>query len=62
MPQPLLVALANLPGERKPDSKVFDWSESQLRRYWDADVAKAAEALPNFERLTFHSCLSLIHI
>jgi integrase len=52
MPQPLLVALANLPRDRKP----FGWSESSLRRWWDADVAKTAEAVPGFERLTFHSC------
>lgn len=56
MPQPLLVALANLPGDRKPDSKVFDWSETSLRRFWDEDVAKTAEAVQGFERLTFHSC------
>lgn len=52
MPQPLLVALANLPRDRKP----FGWSEITLRRWWDADVAKTAEAVPGFERLTFHSC------
>ena len=56
MPQRLLVALANLPGERKPNDKVFDCSESSLRRFGDADVAKTAEAVPGFERLTFHSC------
>jgi len=56
MPQRLLVALANLPGERKPNDMVFDCSESSLRRFWDADVAKTAEAVPGFERLTFHSC------
>lgn len=52
MPQPLLVALANLPRDKSP----FHWSESALRRWWDADVAKTAEAVPGFERLTFHSC------
>jgi integrase len=52
MPQPLLLALANLPRDKKP----FHWSESQLRRFWDEDVAKTAEAVPGFERLTFHSC------
>jgi integrase len=52
MPQPLLVVLANLPRDRKP----FYPSESTLRRYWDEDVAKAAKAVPEFERMTFHSC------
>lgn len=52
MPQPLLVALANLSRERKP----FYRSERSLRRFWDEDVAKAAEAVPGFKRLTFHSC------
>ena len=52
MPQPLLVALANLPRDKKP----FYRSESTLRRHWDADVATAAEAVGGFERLTFHSC------
>jgi integrase len=52
MPQPLLVALANLPRDRKP----FYLSEAHLRRIWDEDVAKAAEVVPDFERLTFHSC------
>jgi integrase len=53
MQQPLLIALANLPQE---GGKVFDWSESSLRRFWEEDVAKAAEAVPGFERLTFHCC------
>lgn len=52
MPQPLLVALANLPRDKKP----FYWSESVLRRMWDEDVATAAGAVKGFERLTFHSC------
>lgn len=52
MPQRLLVALANLPRDKKP----FHWSESSLRRFWDEDVARTAEAVPGFERLTFHSC------
>jgi len=52
MPQPLFVALSNLPRDRKP----FYWSESSLRRFWDQDVAKTAEAVRDFERLTFHSC------
>jgi integrase len=51
MPARLLVALANLPRDRRP----FYWSESQLRRFWDEDVAKTAEAVPGFVRLTFHS-------
>ena len=52
MPQRLLVVLANLPRDCKP----FGRSESSLRRDWDEDVAKAAEAVTGFERLTFHSC------
>jgi integrase len=48
----LLVALANLPRDSEP----FDWSESSLRRFWDEDIAKTAEAVPGFERLTFHCC------
>jgi len=51
MPQPLIVALANLPRDQEP----FDWSESSLRRFWEEDIAKTAEAVPGFERLTFHS-------
>jgi integrase len=50
MPQPLLVALANLPRDRRP----FHYSESHLRRMWDEDVARTAEAVDGFERLTFH--------
>jgi integrase len=53
MPQRLLVALANLPRDGKPFGC---WSESSLRRMWDEDVAKTAEAAPGFVRLTFHSC------
>jgi integrase len=52
MPQPLLVALANLPRDKKP----FYKSESTLRRYWDWDLAGTAKVVPGFERLTFHSC------
>jgi integrase len=51
-PQRLLVALANLPRDDKP----FPWSESQLRRFWDEDVARTAAAVPGFERLTYHCC------
>jgi integrase len=47
----LLVALANLPRDKKP----FYWSESKLRRMWDEDVANTAKAVRGFERLTFHS-------
>jgi len=53
MPGRLLVALANLPRDDKPFGC---WSESSLRRMWDEDVAKTAEAAPGFVRLTFHSC------
>jgi integrase-like protein len=52
MPQPLLVALANLPRDKAP----FYRSETTLRRHWDEDVATTAEAVPGFERLTFHCC------
>lgn len=52
MPAPLLVALANLPRDRRP----FDWSETTLRRWWDEDVKRTAETVPAFERLTFHCC------
>lgn len=52
MPQRLLVALANLPRNEKP----FPRSETRLRAAWDQDVAKTAEAVPGFERLTFHCC------
>jgi|SRR5579871_2122791 len=52
MPAPLLVALANLPRDQKP----FYWSETELRRQWDEDVKKTAEAVSGFERLTFHCC------
>lgn len=52
MPQRLLVALANLPRDQKP----FYWSETRLRDFWDQDIAKTAEAVPGFQRLTFHSC------
>ena len=48
----LMVALANLPRDEKP----FPWSEGSIRRFWDEDVAKAAEAIPGFVRLTCHSC------
>jgi integrase len=52
MPQPLLVALANLPRDRKP----FHESETTLRRHWDEDAERTAQAVPGFERLTFHCC------
>lgn len=52
MTQPLLVALANLPRDKKP----FYPGESTLRRHWDADVAATAKLVEGFERLTFHSC------
>ena len=53
MPQRLLVALANLSRDEKPFGC---WSESSLRRFWDEDVAKTANAVEGFARLTFHSC------
>lgn len=53
MPQRLLVKLANLPRDDKPFGC---WSESSLRRFWDDDIEKTAQAVPGFKRLTFHSC------
>jgi integrase len=52
MPQRLLVAMANLPRDRKP----FGYGETTLRRWWDEDIEKAAKAKDGFQRLTFHSC------
>lgn len=52
IPQRLLVALANLPRDRKP----FGWGETTLRRWWDEDIATTAKAVEGFQRLTFHSC------
>jgi integrase len=52
MPPRLLVALANLPRDDKP----FYYSESHMRRLWDEDIARTAEAVPGFERLTYHCC------
>lgn len=54
MPSRLLVALANLP--RDGDKPFGCWSESSLRRFWDADIEKTAKAVAGFKRLTFHSC------
>jgi hypothetical protein len=63
MPQPVLVALANLSRERQPYTqggayleRPFYPSETTLRRHFDEDVAKAAEADDRFQRLTFHCC------
>ena len=53
MPQRLLVKLANLPRDDKPFGC---WSESSLRRFWDDDIEKTAQAVPGFKRLPFHSC------
>ena len=52
MPQRLLVALANLPREKKP----FHRSESTLRNLWDEVAAVTATYNSGFVRLTFHSC------
>jgi integrase len=52
MPQRLLVALANLPRERKP----FGYGETTLRRWWDEDIEATAKSVEGFQRLTFHSC------
>jgi len=52
MPARLLVALANLPRDVQP----FGRSEMTVRLAWDAVIAKAAETVPGFPRLTFHSC------
>jgi integrase len=59
MPQPLLIALANLPREKDHlgrEKRPFFWSETELRRQWDEDIKQTAKAVPGFERLTFHSC------
>lgn len=54
LPERLLVALANLPRDRRP----FWPGETTLRRWWDEDIDAAATAMgkAGFERLTFHSC------
>jgi len=52
MPPRLLVALANLPRDRKP----FGEPESTLRRWWDADIEATSKVVESFDRLTFHSC------
>lgn len=52
MPQRLLVALANLPRDRKP----FGYGETTLRRWWDEDIELTTQAVEGFQRLTFHSC------
>lgn len=52
MPNRLLVAMANLPRDKKP----FWRSESTLRRWWDEAVEAAAKANEGFSRMTFHSC------
>lgn len=52
MPQRLLVALANMDRDKPP----FGDPETTLRRAWDAVIARAAQADPAFQRLTFHSC------
>lgn len=52
MPARLLVALANLPRDNRP----FYQPEGTLRRWWDQDIEKATKAVPEFRRLTFHSC------
>src|ERR1700747_2231959 len=51
-----------LPRERQPYTqgggyleRPFYLSEATLRRQWDADVAKTADAVEGFERLTFHA-------
>lgn len=55
MQQRLMVGLANLPRDSEPFSGRGK-SEMNLRRFWDQDVATAAEAVEGFERLTFHCC------
>lgn len=52
MPERLMVALANLPRDRKP----FWPGETTLRRWWDQDIALIAKATGGFEHLSFHSC------
>lgn len=52
IPQRLLIALANLPRDRRP----FGYGETTLRRWWDEDIELTANAVEGFQRLTFHSC------
>ena len=54
MPPRLLVALANLPRDKKP----FHRPQTTLRDGWDRAIEAAAKAAgeDGFERLTFHSC------
>jgi integrase len=52
LPQRLVVALANLPRDRKP----FCGGETTLRRHWNEDIAITAAAVPGFYGLSFHSC------
>jgi integrase len=52
IPDRVIVALANLPRDTKP----FVSPETTLRRHWNEDIKRAAEAMPRFERLTFHCC------
>lgn len=54
MPERLLIALANLPRDKRP----FWPGETTLRRWWDDDITAIAEANgeAGFEHMTFHSC------
>jgi integrase len=56
MPSRLIVALANLTSRDEPPFAGRGKSEANLRRFWDEDVALAADGVEGFERLTFHSC------
>lgn len=51
LPSILLLALANLPGERHPDSKVFGMDRHSAWRQWKAAIARAG-----IEYMSPHSC------
>jgi integrase len=52
LPPELIVALANLPGERRPDARVFGFrNRNTVKTHWDQAVARAG-----IERLTPHCC------
>jgi integrase len=52
IPPRLLVALANLPRDRRP----FGRPRTTLRWQWDKSISRAVKAAPDFQPLTFHSC------
>lgn len=52
LPQPLVVALANIPGERHPDAKVFGYSSRDTAK----PVWRAACKRAGIEPLSYHCC------